>query len=159
MTTTRDTTEPVRATALPSSLVPEGSQYDNLRGMLLIIERSFPSELSELSASRVAGWVAEIDSGTGRSDDDIRDDIAKFVITEPVLQNFLDNQGITDVTPEELIAGGNEGGVNFSDLVGDSRSIPRHRSVAPSTSSARSNTIAARPAPLLPLPPDGCLSA
>ena len=118
MTTTRDTTEPVRATALPSSLVPEGSQYDNLRGMLLIIERSFPGELPELTAARVAGWVAEIDSGTGRSDDDIRDEIAQFVITEPVLQNFLDNQGITDVTPAELIAGGNEGGVNFGELVG-----------------------------------------
>ena len=122
---TLPTSEPVSATigGVPSSLVPEGSQYDNLRGILKIIERDFPDKISSLGADRIAGWVAEIDSGTGRNADDIRDDIVKFVITAPVLQEFLDNQGITDVTPDELVAGGNEGGVNFSDLVG----VPTHR--------------------------------
>ncbi len=118
--TTRPTSEPVSSDGFDAllALIPEGSQYNNLRGILLVIQRSFPGELPELTAARVSGWVAEIDSGTGRSADEIRDDIVRVVITEPVLQEFLDTQGITDVTPDELVAGGNEGGVNFSDLVG-----------------------------------------
>ena len=116
--TFRERDRPPASVALPSSLVPAGSQYDNLRSIVVLIESNFPGEVPELTDARIAGWVAEIDSGTGRSDDDIRDEIVQFVITEPVLQNFLDNQGITDVTPADLIAGGNEGGVNFSALVG-----------------------------------------
>ena len=54
-----------------------------------------------------------MNSGTGRTQDEIRDDIAQYIITSEVIQNVY---GVDAETAEQLILGGNDGGINFSDL-------------------------------------------
>ncbi len=76
----------------------------------------------ELTDARVAGWIKEMESGgvdsreglTGKElEDQLRDDIAKHVITKEVFMEFY---GVDAETAEGLIVGANEGGINFSDL-------------------------------------------
>jgi len=75
--------------------------------------QSFPDELGEITAERIAGWVAEIDAGNARSADDIRDDIFKYVVGRDAIMDVL---GVDAATADALILGGNDGGQNFSDL-------------------------------------------
>lgn len=67
----------------------------------------------KLTTVRVQGWIDEMNSGTGRTQDEIRDDIAQYIITSEVIQNVY---GVDAETAEQLILGGNDGGINFSDL-------------------------------------------
>jgi len=69
--------------------VPEGDEYDAVRWAIKRISQTFPDELSEITQSRIDGWIAEIDSGTGRSADDIRDDIFKYVVGAETIMNVL----------------------------------------------------------------------
>ena len=93
--------------------IPAGSQYDTLRHTIARIAETFPSELGEITQARIDGWVKEIDSGTGRDADGIRDDIFRVVIGSSLIQSTL---GVDKATADKLILGGNDGGVNFSDL-------------------------------------------
>lgn len=95
--------------------IPEGSQYNALRATIERIGDMFPGELPEITTGRVAGWVNEIDtgSGKGRDADGIRDDIFKYIVGPEVIQEVL---GVTPEQAQQLILGGNDGGINFSDL-------------------------------------------
>ena len=77
----------------------------------------------QLTADRVNGWIQEMVSGTGVGgregltgsalEDQLRDDIAKHVITKEVFMEFYD---LSAEEAEGVILGGNEGGTNFGDL-------------------------------------------
>lgn len=101
--------------------IPAGSKYNNLRGMLAILRRDFPKLYAGLSASRVRGWVSEIDSGTGRDADQVRDDIAQYVIG---VDRLMERYGLSREEAELTIVGGNEGGINFSSLTPVSQPEP-----------------------------------
>jgi hypothetical protein len=84
-------------------------EYGSLEG---VIARVFETgQNGALSVDRVQGWIDEIISGDGRSEDDIRDDIVQYVITKEVLMDFY---GVDEEQAEALIDGANEGGINFS---------------------------------------------
>lgn len=97
------------------TLVPPGSQYDAVRNAIQRVADTFPSRLSQITPARVGGWVNEIDtgSGKGRDADQIRDDIFEYIVTESVIMEVL---GVDANTAQQLIAGGNDGGMNFSEL-------------------------------------------
>lgn len=101
------------------SLIPAGAQYNNLRGALQWLKRledagyTTNPPYSTLSAGRVAGWVNEIDAGTGRDADQIRDDIVRVIIGADTARQAF---GINDDQFAQLVLGGNEGGINLSDL-------------------------------------------
>lgn len=97
----------------PLALIPAGKQYDTLRWMLTVLRRDFPDLYQTMRADRVQGWVAEIDSGTGRDADQIRDDIAQYVIG---VDRLVQTYGITPDMAQLVILGANEGGIDFSDL-------------------------------------------
>lgn len=82
--------------------------------MLKILKRDFPEKYNGLAGqdARVSGWVTAINDGS-RGDDDIRDDIAKHIIGTDLL---MKKYGVNKDTANKLILGGNEGGLNFSDL-------------------------------------------
>ena len=77
----------------------------------------------KLSEERVEGWITEMETGTGigsregltgsELEEQLRDDIAKFVITKEVIMDYW---GVDEATAEGLILGGNEGGSDFSSL-------------------------------------------
>jgi hypothetical protein len=98
-------------------LVPQGKQYDILRFMLRRLEKDFPRDFKGLEnqTQRITDWITEIDSGTGRDADQIRDDIVRFIIGE---EAAIAKYGITAEQFQQLILGGNEGGINFGDLKG-----------------------------------------
>ena len=81
--------------------------------MLKFLKKYFPDKYNGLSSSRVSGWVSEIDSGTGRDADQIRDDIAEHIIGVDLLMETFQ---ITAADARKLILGKNEGGINFSDI-------------------------------------------
>ena len=95
------------------ALIPEGDQYFNLRGIILEGQRNFDDTLTQFSVERMLGWIAEIDSGTGRDHDQIRDDIARVIFTK---ERIMEVYGVDAATADQLILGGNEGGINFADL-------------------------------------------
>lgn len=101
------------------ALVPAGSQYNNLRGMLSILSRYFPDLYeSELNKGRVQGWIDEIDRHTAgdasaRDADQIRDDIARVVIGA---ERIASTYNISLYEANLVLLGGNEGGINFHDL-------------------------------------------
>ena len=97
------------------SLIPEGEQYNTLRFILQRLEQDFPDKFAELEnqADRITGWITEIDSGTGRDADQIRDDIVEHVIGE---EAAIAKYGITSEQFQQLILGENEGGLKFGDL-------------------------------------------
>ena len=77
---------------------------------------------SGLTKQRIDGWLKELNEGgtggreglTGPNlEDQIRDDIVQFIITKQVIQDFY---GVDAETADQLIAGANEGGINFGDL-------------------------------------------
>lgn len=97
----------------PLDLIPAGRQFDTLRWMLSVLKRDFPDLYQTLRADRVSGWVNEIQAGTGRDADQIRDDIARYVIgADRLVQTY----GITPEMAELVMLGSNEGGIDFSDL-------------------------------------------
>ncbi len=96
-------------------MIPEGEEFDTLRQMLAVLERDFPAKHKSLSEARIAKWVKEIEGGTGRNADDIRDDIVEFVIGE---EAAMQRYGIDEEEFQQLILGGNEGGINFGELEG-----------------------------------------
>ena len=79
-----------------------------------------------LTEARVQGWIDEMNSDIGVGgregltgddlSDQIRDDIAKFVITKEVIMDFY---GLDEEAAAQVILGGNEGGINFSDIEGN----------------------------------------
>ena len=97
------------------SLIPEGKQYDTLRFILRRLEQDFPEDFAGLEnqTERIEGWITEIDSGTGRDADQIRDDIVEFIIGE---EAAIAKYGITPEQFQQLILGENEGGINFGEL-------------------------------------------
>ena len=112
------TTDPKQASTeedaqLQSFLDQIPDQYANVEGIIKIIFADFPEVIDQLTDARVQGWIDEMNSGTGRTPDDIRDDIAKWVITK---DRMMKTFGVSAETAEALIIGGNEGGINFSDL-------------------------------------------
>jgi tetratricopeptide (TPR) repeat protein len=90
--------------------IPEGEQYDPIRNALKRVAATFPGELPEITAVRVAGWVEEVDNGGGRDADQIRDDIFEFVVG---IQEIQDTLGVDEATAEALIAGSNDDGIDF----------------------------------------------
>ena len=106
----------------PLSLIPAGSQYDELRSALRILKRDFPDKYAGFvnQESRIQGWVDEIDrvvAGTAgpndRDADQIRDDIVKHVIR---FEGARDVYGLTQEEFELLILGKNEGGLNLHEM-------------------------------------------
>lgn len=99
----------------PLSLIPPGSQYDNLRQALARLKMDFPEQYANLSnqSQRVTGWVNEIKSGTGRDADQIRDDIVENIVG---VDRLMAKYKITREQANRLILGANEGGINFSQL-------------------------------------------
>ncbi|NIP34151.1 MAG: hypothetical protein GWN18_04395, partial [Thermoplasmata archaeon] len=95
--------------------IPDGPEYNSLRATIERIGELFPGELNEITADRVAGWVNEIETGEGRGRDadQIRDDIFKHIVGVDVIMEVL---GVDEKTANDLILGGNDGGINFSDL-------------------------------------------
>ena len=93
-----------------SYIIPEG--YDQLTWTLQWIEKNMPELIGQIPQSRIDGWVAELDAGNKRNADDIRDDIVQWIIG-PVLQS---QYGVDEATVEQLVLGGNEGGMNLGDL-------------------------------------------
>jgi hypothetical protein len=87
--------------------------YAALEGIIKIIFEDFPDRISELTEDRVTGWIEEIQSGEGRSADEIRSDIAQHVITE---ERIMEVYGVDAETASQLVAGEAGGGMNFSDL-------------------------------------------
>lgn len=82
--------------------------------MLAILKRDFPEKYaSQVNQARVDGWVAEIDSGAGRDADQIRDDIVRVIIGK---DDAMARYDITEEQFNNLVKGGNEGGINFGDI-------------------------------------------
>ncbi len=98
----------------PLSLIPSGPEYATLRAVLAILKRDFPDKYAGLAnqESRVQGWVDEIDSGTGRDADQIRDDIVQHIITAEGAKRVY---GLTQEEFELLVLGKNEGGIDLSE--------------------------------------------
>ena len=96
-------------------------QFGKLEAMIKQVFKT--GQQGQLTQNRVQGWIDEMVSNKGVGgrkgltdfalEDQIRDDIAKYIITSDVIQNFY---GVDADTAEQLILGGNEGGINFSDL-------------------------------------------
>ncbi len=97
------------------ALIPDGDEYNALRATIERIGQMFPGEVPEITAGRVQGWVDEIatGSGRGRDADQIRDDIFRYVVGVDTIMQVL---GVDEETANQLILGGNDGGINFSDL-------------------------------------------
>lgn len=97
------------------AMIPPGDQYDNLRFALQRLKEDFPDKYESLSnqKARLKGWVEEIDSSDGRDADQIRDDIVQHVIG---YEDAKEKYGITQEEFDQLVLGGNEGGLNFGDL-------------------------------------------
>ncbi len=113
--------QPVRASTEPDTQlqfyldqIPD--QYANVEGIITIIFNDFPEVIDKLSVERVQAWVDEMNSGNARSADDIRDDIAKWIITK---DRMMTTYGVSAETAEALIIGGNEGGIDFSALTSE----------------------------------------
>ena len=117
-------TEPVQATAEPGSLefylnlIPD--EFAKLEATIKEVFKTGTE--GKLTAARVEGWIKEMNEGgtgsrsglTGAAlEDQLRDDIAKHVITKEVFMSFY---GVSAEEAEQIILGGNEGGTNFSDL-------------------------------------------
>ncbi len=90
-------------------LIPE--EAGNVYGILKLMSIQWPD--ITVDPARVQGWVDDALDGTGRTPDDIRDDIALHVITKA---RIMETWGVDEATADALIIGGNEGGMNFSDL-------------------------------------------
>ncbi len=100
-------------------LIPD--QFAKTEAMIREVFKT--GQQGKLTAARVEGWIAEMvtDSGAGSRagltgselEDQLRDDIAQWVITTDVIMDFY---GVDLETAEKLVLGGNEGGLNFSDL-------------------------------------------
>lgn len=90
-------------------LIPSGPLYDDLRNTLVRVDELFPDAMGTINADRVRAWVAEIQSGTGRTDAEIRSDIFRFVVTPEAI---MDETGATEAEADQLIAGT----LTFSDL-------------------------------------------
>ena len=93
--------------------IPEDEKYNPIRFAIQRIADTFPDELAEITESRIQSWIDEIDRGDGRSADDIRDDIFRVIVGRDVIMDVL---GVDAETADALIKGGNDGGMNFSDL-------------------------------------------
>lgn len=116
--TTRDPvlTEPADDTGAFQVMIdgiPSDEKYNPIRFAIQRIQETFPDELAEITQSRIDGWIAEVDRGDGRTADDIRDDIFRVVVGR---QTIMDVLGVTAEQADDLIKGGNDGGINFSDL-------------------------------------------
>ena len=101
------TAEPVKADVSKEldallKLIPAGKEYDAIRFTLQRIASTFPSELKEITASRLTGWVNEIASGDGRTATELRNDIFKFVVGEELIMSTL---GVDADTAQKLITG------------------------------------------------------
>ncbi len=83
------------------ALIPEGPEFEVLRGTLSVIDSEFSSELPEITASRLSGWVNSIKSGD-REIGDLRKDIFKHVVGSDVIKSTF---GVDDATAESLISG------------------------------------------------------
>ena len=95
------------------NLIPDGDEYNDLRATIERIAEMFPGELPEITPERVQGWVDEIAGGAGRDADGIRDDIFRYIVGPEVIMEVL---GVDEDTANQLILGGNDGGINFGDL-------------------------------------------
>ena len=104
--------------------IPEGPQYDSLRWAIMRIARDFPEilERSGFTVARVEQWVAEINSGTGRDADGIRDAIFKHVVGKEAI---MERYGVDSATADKLILGSSDGGMNFSDLPDSEKVDPK----------------------------------
>lgn len=96
-------------------------KYAKTEAMIKLVFKT--GKQGSLSEARVQGWIDEMNSDTGTGEregltgkeleDQLRDDIAKWVITKETIMDYYQVDG---ETAEKLILGGNEGGLNFSDL-------------------------------------------
>jgi hypothetical protein len=93
----------------PLSLIPAGEKYAVLRAALAILKRDFPQKYEGLTKQpqRVLSWLQ-------KEPDQARDDIFQYIIGEQLL---MDKYGVDEATAEKIILGGNEGGVNLSDVI------------------------------------------
>lgn len=87
------------------ALVPPGPQYTPIRDTLNRIAQSFTSDLNEISQERLLRWIEEIDSGTGRTADQISADIFKFIVGKEAIAAFVSeafgSRGLTIGTKTE----------------------------------------------------------
>ena len=126
MTTTLSTTAPVQGDDLKGLDFYLAQIPDEFSKLEASIKEVFKTgQQGRLSESRVQGWIDEMVTGIGVGgregltgsdlEDQIRDDIAKWVITKDVIMEVY---GLSEEEAEQVILGGNEGGINFSDLAG-----------------------------------------
>ncbi len=89
----------------------------------------------QFSRARVEGWIDELTNGTGRgrSEDDLRDDIFEYIVG---VDRFVDQYGISEDQARQIIAGGNEGGMNFGDFLKGAVGAPSDVSPAPGAAGA-----------------------
>jgi hypothetical protein len=92
----------------------EQAGYKTLAQTLRLLFTEFPEIAGDFNADRVNGWINELQGGGGRSEDDLRDDIFQYIVTPDLL---MEKYGIDRSTAMDIIAGGNEGGINFSDFL------------------------------------------
>ncbi len=60
--------------------IPAGSQYDALREKLERLQDENPEAFAQISAARILGWIADIDSGQ-RTAEKIVEDIDEFIVS------------------------------------------------------------------------------
>jgi hypothetical protein len=101
---------------LVETTIPDGDEYAALHAALAVLKKYFPDQykLAIGDEARMAGWIKEIGTGTGRDADQIRDDIFKHIVGASAIAATL---GVTEATANKIIAGRNDGGMNFGDAL------------------------------------------
>lgn len=92
----------------------EASGYSTLAQTIRLILQEFPDKAGAFHSDRIASWIAELEGGAGRSEDDLRDNIFEFIVTPA---DLMTKYGVDEQTALDIINGGNEGGVNFGDFL------------------------------------------
>lgn len=92
----------------------EDAGYNTLAQTMRLLQQEFPDLMGDFTVQRIGSWLEELESGTGRNEDDLRDDIFKFIVTP---DRLMEQYGLTAEQAEMVIRGGNEGGVNFGDVL------------------------------------------
>lgn len=92
----------------------DAAGYSTLAQTIRTLLTEFPDIAADFTAERVQGWIDEISGGGGRTEDDLRDDIFQYIVTP---EGLMEKYGIDRATAMDIVSGGNDGGINFSDFL------------------------------------------
>lgn len=84
------------------ALIPEGKEFNLLRFTLSRIAQDFPNTLSQFTEARVTGWIEELQSGQGRTAEQMRSDIFRYIVTEEAI---MEKYGVDQSQAQKLISG------------------------------------------------------